>query len=222
MPEALEPFEFKQCIVIFKSIGKKAKNLHELRNLIGAVSDESIFHHTYQFFLKGHFLEYTNDFAYWAGESLEDRALAEKLSSIDPYAYRVISELRAAILNAINGYLKEFPRPGDVIPGNEFYFNETVTLVFPVGIKAHNLAEFLMAIKYIDSASIYYHFYEARVRLGNERDDFSMWFEKAFAKKRLADRIKTIDPFMHSLEGIKEHIIEEVEEAVRKDMEVVS
>ena len=40
-------------------------------------------------------------------------------------------------------------------------------------------------------------------------------------KKELANRIRAIDPFMHSLEDIKTHILEEVDEEVRKDMEVV-
>jgi hypothetical protein len=77
MAEVTKDFEFKQCVSIIKSTGKKAKNLRELREVISIVSDESIFHHTYQYFLKGHILEYTNDFAHWAGESL--RNLAEFL-----------------------------------------------------------------------------------------------------------------------------------------------
>ena len=83
--ETERPFEFRQCITILKSTGIKAANLKELRQIIATVSDDSIFHHTYQYFLKEHILEYTNDFAHWAGESLEERAVAEELSNIDPY-----------------------------------------------------------------------------------------------------------------------------------------
>ena len=94
MAETIEPFEFKQCINISKSTGTKAVSLRELRDRLSSVSDESIFHHTYQYFLKGHILEYTNDFAHWAGESLEERALAERLSNIDPYDFKNITDLR--------------------------------------------------------------------------------------------------------------------------------
>ena len=91
-----------------------------------------------------------------------------------------------------------------------------------MGIRAKNLAEFLTAIKYVDADSIYYHFYEARIRLEFKgMDDFSRWIEDVFGKKNLAERIRTIDPFMHNLEGIREHITEAVEEEVRKDMEVI-
>ena len=221
MEEIIEPFEFRQCVSILKSTGEKAKDLRELKDVIASVSDESIFHHTYQYFLKGHILEYTNDFAQWAGESLEERELSEHLSNIDPYDFKDISDLRNEILNVIHNHLERFPEPRKAIPGDEFYFNETVTFIFPVGIRARNLAEFLTAIRYVNTGPIYYHFYEARMRLGKGIDDFSRWIEDVFEKKNLAESIRAIDPFMHTIEGIKEHIIEAVEEEVRKDMEVI-
>jgi hypothetical protein len=221
MAEVTTDFLFRQCVSILKSTGRKAKNLRELRENIAQVSDESIFHHTYQYFLKGHILEYTNDFAHWAGEGLEERALAEHLSSIDPYDFSSIADLRNRFLHAIDEYLKKFPEPREVMAGEEFYFNQTITLIFPVGIRVQNLAEFLIAIKYVDAGSIYYHFYEARTRLGSGVDDFSAWIQDVVLKKELADKIRAIDPFMHSVDGIREHIIEAVEEKVKTDMEVI-
>lgn len=217
--EEIRPFEFKQCVNLIKSTGLKARNLRELRERTAVVSGESIFHHTYQYFLKGRVLEYTNDFAHWAGESLEERALSEHLSNVDPYAFKNIEDLRMELLNVIDGYLKNFPEPREAMPGDEFYFNETVTLTSPLGIKAKNLAEFLIAIKYVDAAAIYYHFYEARVRLGV--DDFSKWLEDSLDKKEVAERIRGIDPFMHSIEEIRKHIYESIEEEVRTEMEAV-
>ena len=105
------PFEFRQCISIIKSTGKKAVNLRQLREIIATVGDDSIFHHTFQYFLKEHILEYTNDFAQWAGESLEERALAEQLSNIDPYDCEGISEVRASLVSVIDSYLEKFPEP---------------------------------------------------------------------------------------------------------------
>lgn len=219
--EEVKPFEFRQCVNVVKATGLKAKSLHELRDLINQVSDECIFHHTYQYFLKGHILEYTNDFAHWAGESLEERALSERLSNIDPYDFADIGELRKRLVNVIDEYLELLPEPREALSGDEFHFNETITLVFPMGIRARNLAEFLTAIRFVSSDSIYYHFFEARIRLGGGIDDFSRWIEDIFGKKDLAERIRAIDPFMHTLEEIQEHIAEEVEEEVRRDMEVI-
>ena len=221
MAEIIEPFEFRQCINILKATGQRATNLRELKDIIASVSDECIFHHTYQFFLKVHVLDYTNDFAFWAGESLEERALSEQLSNIDPYDYKYINDLRNQIIKVIHEYLEKFPEPRDAMPSKEFYFNETVTLIFPEGTRARNLAEFLTAIKHIDADSLYYHFYEARIRLGSGIDDFSRWIEDIFGKTELAEKIRSIDPFMHNIEGIREHLVEAIEEEVRKDMEII-
>ena len=221
MAEIAEPFEFRQCLSILKSTGKKAGNLQELKNFIAVISDECIFHHTYQYFIKGHILEYTNDFAHWAGESLEERALSESLSNIDPYDFTNITDLRNELIKVIDEYLALFPSPREAMSGDEFYFNETLTLIFPVGLRASNLAEFMTAMKFIDSVSIYYHFYEARIRLGKGTDDFSRWIEDSLGKKELAGRVRAIDLFMHTIKEIREHIVSAVEEEVRKDMEVV-
>ncbi len=222
MENIIEPFEFKQCVSIVKSTGKHAKNLGEMRKLISEAGDESIFHHTYQYFLKGHILEYTNDFAQWAGENLEERALSERLSIIDPYSLKSVKEVRKELIREIDDFLKNSPEPHDVVPGNEFYFTETVSLVFPVGVKTKNLAEFLVAIEHIDEGSIYYHFFDSRVRLGDGIvDDFSRWVEHTLDNKQLADNIRSIDPFMLSIEQIRTHIRNVVEEHVRADMEGV-
>lgn len=213
-------FEFRECVNILKSTGRKAGSLRELRDGISSVSDGSIFHHTCQYFLKGRILEYTNDFAQWAGESLEERALSEHLSNIDPYACDTIGDARNELLRVIDGYLANFPAPREAMPGDQFFFNEPVTLVAPVGIKAGNLAEFLIAIKYVAAASLYYHFYEARLRLGERMDDFTKWFLDT-GRQELAEKIRKIDPFMHSIDGIRGHLVEAVEAEVKKGMEVI-
>lgn len=212
-------FEFRQSVSILKSTGRKAGTLRELRDGIATISEESIYHHTYQYFQKGHVREYTNDFAHWAGESLEERALSERLSNIDPYTYAGIDDLRKAILSVVDDHLEKFPKPREAMQKDEFHFTQTITLVFPAGTWARNLAEFLMAIKYVDSGCIYYHFYEARKRLGATVDDFTAWLEGALGKKELAVRIRAIDPFMHSIEGIREHIAAAIEDELKHEME---
>lgn len=219
--EETTPFEFRQCVSIHKSTGKKAGNLRELRDVIAEASEESIVHHNYQYFMKGHMLEYTNDFAEWVGESLGEKALAEHLSNIDPYEYKEIGALRNELLDLIDDYLDRFPNTKEAMPGDELYFNETVTLIFPVGIRARNLAEFFAAIKYIEEDCIYYHFYEARIRLGRGSDDFSRWFEDTLGEKDLAGKIRAVDPLMYTSEQIRTLIAGLVEEKVRRDMEVI-
>jgi hypothetical protein len=220
--QTVQQFDFRACISVLKSTGKKARNLGELRDIISVVSEDCLFHHTYQYFLKGHVLEYTSDFAHWAGESLEERALAERLANIDPYDLGSIDAVRKELVKVIDDYLLHFPEPREALAGDEFYFNETLSLVFPVGVRVKNLAEFLAAIKYVDAASVYYHFFEARMRLGSGKDDFSSWMEETLGKTELALKVRSIDPFMHSLEDIRRHVADAVEKVVRKEMEVLT
>lgn len=213
-------FVFREIVNIIKSTGLKASTLRELREHMDSASDESIFHHTYQYFLSGHIQEHTNDFAHWASESLEESALAEHFSNVDPYSFKSISALRTEFLRVIDEYLAAFPEPRQSIPGHEFYFCESVSYVFPSGIKARNLAEFLMAIKYLDASSIYYHFFEARTRLRKESDDFSKWIKEVMKAPDIADKLRAIDPFMSNLDGIREQIILALEDGIRSEMEV--
>lgn len=212
-------FEFKQAVSIAKSTGEKGNSIHSLRDIISQVTSESIFHHTCQYYLKEHILGYTNDFAQWAGESLEERALAERLSSVDPYSFKSINSLRKELLRVIDEHLRDFPEPRCVIAGDDFYFNETITLIFPIGVKVRNLAEFLVALRHVEAGCIYFHFYEARMRLGRGIDDFSRWIMSSLNRRQLARNIRTIDPFMHTTDGIREHLIEMIEEDMKSDIE---
>ncbi len=218
--EEMTPFQFMECATILKATGKKARDIRELRETIALIGEESLFHHTCQYFLKGHVLEYTNDFAHWIGESLEERALSERLSNVDPFAVRDMSRLRTELLFSIDDYLDQFPEPRAAVAGDEFYFNESVSIIFPSNIQARNPAEFLIALRYVDPSSIYYHFYEARIR--HDNDDFSRWVEDVLKDRELAGKIRVIDPFMYSIERIRSRLVEAVEDNVRRDMEVVS
>lgn len=212
-------FVFRDIVTVIRYTGMRSSTLDELRSALAKVSDESIFHHTCQYFLKGHIHEHTNDFSHWAAVYLEESVLAEQLSNVDPYSFKNIRELRRHLLNVIDLYRREFPKPSPVRQGEEFYFSEADTFVFPAGLKARNLAEFLMAIKFLDSSSIYYHFYEARSRLRSSSDDFSAWIRAVMKAPEIADRLAAIDPFMNNVEGIRQLIIVALEEGIRAQME---
>jgi hypothetical protein len=218
--EQVTAFQFMECATILKATGKQARTVRELRETIAAIGEESLFHHTCQYFLKGHILEYTNDFAHWVGESLEERALSERLSNVDPFVAKGMGELRKELLADIDDYLDHFPEPRAAVQGDEFYFNESVSMVFPTGLQARNLAEFLIAVRYVDPGSIYYHFYEARIRHGS--DDFSTWVEDVLANSELAGSMRVIDPFMYNIERIRSRLVEAVEEDLRRGMEVMT
>ncbi len=217
--QTVVPFQFRECVIIPKATGVKASTVRELQESLATVSEESLYHHTYQYVLKGHLQEYTNEFAEWAGESIEERALAEKFTNLDPYELPSIGALREALTRIIREYLESNPEPRSVAPGNEFYFNETLTMIFNTPRRARNLAEFLIALRYLEPGSLYFHFYEARNRSRDRANDFSHWIRDAVGKEALAAEIDRIDPFMFGLEGLRSQIVDLVEAELQRDME---
>ncbi|HHD11855.1 MAG TPA: hypothetical protein ENK42_05385 [Deltaproteobacteria bacterium] len=211
----MEPFKFYECTALVRMTGRRASDLIEFAEIIRNVSPASIFHHMHQYFLKPHIRlpEYPNDFAIWAADALEDKILAERLANLNPFEFTNMEDIRSEILRIITEHLKEYPAPRPVIKGKEFFFNEGITLVAETHLTAATLQEFLEALKEVHTSSIYFHFYEARLRLGKALDDFSRFFEdcEEQACKQVACRIRSLDPYMYTTEMLREKIIEIVE-----------
>ncbi|MFQ5585419.1 MAG: DUF5752 family protein, partial [Thermodesulfobacteriota bacterium] len=66
----------------------------------------------------------------------------------------------------------------------------------------------------VDRSSIYFHFFEARLRLGREKDDFSEWLATSLGKEDIAERIKSLDAYMFDLDELREIIKDIVSEGM--------
>lgn len=210
-------FKFYECFALVKLTGRKASGILQLLEILQQISPESIFHHMHQYFLRPHAIasEFPNDFAVWAAESLEEHSLAEGLANVNPFEFKSIEGVRAELIRIITDYLKNYPQPRPVLPGREFLFNEGVTVVFPTGIEASTIEEFAMALREIDFSSLYFHFYEARLRLGKQRDDLSEFLDTCLGCGDVANKIKTLDPYMYSTEILRNKIFKIVEESIK-------
>ncbi|MDO8427196.1 MAG: DUF5752 family protein [Deltaproteobacteria bacterium] len=209
-------FKFFECFAIIRLTGRRASDILEFLEILKQISPEAIFHHMHQYFLKPHIIppEFPNDFAVWADETLGERNLAEALANVNPFEFASIEDLRAELVRIIAEHLKRYPPPRPALPGREFLFNEAVTIVLPTGIEAASLHDFIRALKEVDSTSIYFHFYEARLRLGRAQDDISRFLDACLDCPGLASRIKSLDPYMYSTEVLRNKIIKIVEEAL--------
>lgn len=209
-------FQFFECFALIKMTGRKAADIIEFIEVLRTVSPEAIFHHMHQYFLKPHVIppEYPNDFAVWVSEFLGERSLAEGLANLNPYEFASIEDLRSAIIKTITDYLKSYPVVRKVLPGQEFFFNEGVTLVIPTGLEAEHMHEFVRMLKEVNNSSIYFHFYEARLRLGKKTDDFSLFLETCLECPSIALSIKKLDPYMYSTDELREKILKLMEEGI--------
>ncbi|MFH0810377.1 MAG: DUF5752 family protein [Pseudomonadota bacterium] len=207
-------FQFYDCIPTVMPTGKWASNLREFLYLVREVEPSVIFHHVYQARLKQHFdlWEYPNDFAGWAADCLEDMVLAEKLASFNPYNYASVDEVRETVIETVEEHLWDKPTVPWVRPGFEFFFNDSKTVVIPTEVECTDLPGFLKALRQVPNGCIYFHFYEARLRLGNrDRDDFSYWIEHNLRFPNLVRRIHNMDFYFLSLGEMKKRLIRLVE-----------
>jgi len=207
---AKDPFCFRECFLMTQPIGKKAVNLRELMEIIKGVDEAVLHYHLLQSRLSitHPLVEFPNDFALWAATALQDLQLAEKLSSFDPLEYENLEQVRQAILEILEEYLWDLPLVSWVRPGFEFHFCQASMVVIPTAIRAHNLVEFCQGLVKVGLDSVYYHFFEARRRLGRrEVDDFSYWIEYNFGLAGLVAAIRDLDIYFYTLKEIRDTLL---------------
>ncbi len=212
---AKQSFRFYTRLHLSELTGLRASTLNQVAELIKQVPGSCIYHHTHRFLQQHQYLspEPPNDFAYWVAEILGEDELGEKLASIDTVQFSTIHDLREAIAIVIDDYLKnnapaklKFAREGE-----EFHFIKSVSFVIPTDYVAYDLKEFRDILGNITVDSIYFHIFEARLRLERKTNDFSNWIESSIGDRELAEDISKLDPYTHTLEELRKVIIKIIE-----------
>ncbi|HPT39074.1 MAG TPA: DUF5752 family protein [Candidatus Omnitrophota bacterium] len=208
---AKEPFKFYTRLHLTELTGLRATTLSQLGSLIKKVSGSSIYHHTHRFLQQHQYLspEPPNDFAYWVTEVLGEDELGEKLASIDTIQYSTIRSLRDKIVSTIDDYLAHSPfaKLKFAKSGEEFHFMKSVSFILPSGYSVTDLREFADSLRKITIDSIYFHIFEARLRLEREGNDFSNWIEHSLGDEELAREISNLDPYTQTLENLRQSIL---------------
>lgn len=188
-------------------LGISAGTVEELLNGIRVVPAESIYHHTHRFLLQHHFLspEPPNDFAYWTTGVIGDDALGEQLASVDIMKFRTIVALRERFITIIAAHLESNGRLATAPSGEEFHFMASRTFVLPTPYVARSLTDFAEVLPRLSIHSLYYHIFDARLRIGRPENDFSLWFREN-GYPELADEVRRLDPYSHTLETLRKRI----------------
>ncbi|MFH1347911.1 MAG: DUF5752 family protein, partial [Candidatus Margulisiibacteriota bacterium] len=97
---AKEPFQFLTTSSLVEITGKKAHHLKEFIKLLKSIDTSCIFYHVHHAFREYTFApgQYSNDFARWVEEDLEEAKLAERLASIDIQEFTDLEQLRAKLV----------------------------------------------------------------------------------------------------------------------------
>jgi hypothetical protein len=210
-------FRFHTRLNLVELLGKQAKNVIELLEGLRQVPGSSIYYHTHRFLQQHHYLspEPPNDFAFWVTNSLGLDTLGEKLASVDTVKFRSIRGLREKYIEILESSNQEQnSRNIDCQEGEEFHFMSCRTFILPTPYEARNLKEFCEILQKVSINSIYFHIFEARLRLEKGDNDFSNWFEE-IGQKKLAGEISRLDPYTITLEGLRRNIIQRVSQYVK-------
>ncbi len=205
---AKRPFVFRSAYYISLYTKRRARNLRELAQGIREADAGTLFHHVFHTVFAKHLMRpyFSNDFAVWVAEELNDEELAIELSSISGAEPATIEDIRKELLSVLE------PRADERPARREFVFVSMVPVPYEVGLKAETLAEFLDAIGAAPAESVAYHFITRRVLDGVGRNEFSKWLEEEFGLVEVAEALSRIDPLIFNNEHeLKAEIIRVLE-----------
>lgn len=206
--KAINPFIFMTSSSLVTITDRKAHNIRELLEGIKEVSGSSIYHHSHQVYREWQTFGRPpiHDFGYWVGEVIREKGLGERLAAVDPTQYDDIRSFRNDLVAIIEDHLSNDPIINQAPPGGQFNFCESTSIVLDTGLRADNLDEFIEALGRITRRSLYYHLFEARIRLQRFDNDFSIWFREQLDSPQIADEISKLDISVYSLEQLRAHL----------------
>jgi hypothetical protein len=211
LTKAREPFNFYTRLNLQELTGIRTCTIAQLLEHLKTVPGSCIYYHTHRFLQQHQYLspEPPNDFAHWVIEALGDDQLGEQLSSIDTIQFSSIRELREKLIATVADYLEQNPSSGarQAREDEEFYFIKSVSFVIPTQYIARDLKEFIKILRKITINAIYFHIFEARLRLGKGTNDFSNWIETSLGDQELARQLSRLDPYTYTLEELRKTII---------------
>jgi small-conductance mechanosensitive channel len=207
---AKEPFQFSTRLHLRELTGLSVRNLSQLVSRLKEVPDAVVYYHTHSFVEEYQFLtpEPTNDFALWIRDALGYDILAERLASIDTFEFPTVGALRQTIIGVIQDFLAQTSQEREAPPDSELHLIKSISVVLPTPYVAHNLREFVGILRRISIGSLYFHIFEAKLRLQRGTNDFSLWLEDCLGEKELAEQITRLDPYNYTMENLREMIIQ--------------
>jgi len=207
---ANEAFRFYTSSLLVEITGKNAHHLKEFVRILKEIDESSIFYHVHNAFREYSFApgKYSNDFARWVAEDVEESALAEKLSSIYVRDFTNIEDIRKRLIEIVENHLNSATEIRKAPEGREFHFLRSIAIVSPTEYEAMTLSEFVVALKRVGMRSLYFHFFEAHLRLGRKTNDFSNWLRFSLDNPQMADEIEALDPYFMTMDQLRDRIID--------------
>jgi hypothetical protein len=126
---------------------------------------------------------------------------------VDPFRSGSMEAVRGELVATVEDHLRHQPAPA-ASHGEPFTFFRLHLVPIRTDRLAASLREFRDGLAEVDASSLFYHVIEARYRLGRGRGDFTEWIASAMGRSELADRLGSIDPYVGTLERLRDqHLV---------------
>jgi len=212
-----KPFYFNTSEHLLRISGEKAMNLSQLLEALHRCPPQSVFQHTFRTLQEHHFIRhgFSNDFAHWALSACNEKALAERLASVDVREFTSIEDLRQALVHILEDYVQHNPDAAVRTADEPFYFCIAELVVVPTSFIPDTLPGFADGLRRVSIHSIHHHFIEARLRLRLMSNDFSQWLLEEMNLPDTARAINRIDIYTATMENVRQQIVRIVERALQ-------
>ncbi|MDX9740721.1 MAG: DUF5752 family protein [Gammaproteobacteria bacterium] len=213
------PFKIKDCALVAMATGRRARLMPEFRREIATVPVQSIYHHFWGGLLQPRFeeREYNNDFAAWMRHSMHDAVLAERLAALDPTSCPELEALRREMLELIDNRLDEVEYLSWARASIQFEFLSSQIVIFDTGRTVSHPAELAENIGHLSTSSIFYHFIDARRRVPEGNNDFTLWMQ-SFGRdfEPLCASLTGVDPYFGSITELRQKLATIFQACVRE------
>lgn len=209
MSEKPTSFIVKDCTISTIATGISAGSLIDMKEKIAAAPLECLYYHFWMTRLRPYFVHsgYHNDFAVWVHRVLNETALAEKLSVLDPLRFQSLDDLRNSIIELFDQALESKEVVAWTSKKDFFHFTSSKIIIMRTARRIERPEDLITAFDQLSTSSIFYHFIDSRRHLHTNEDDFSMWL-RGFGEQydSLVNQFASIDVYFLTLPEIKRRL----------------
>ena len=204
------PLQLMDCWIIPLATGVHADSLITFRDRIEEVPESSLIGHYVAGAMRPAFerRKYNNDFANWAGESLRDHPLGERLAMVRATDGPTLRDELAVVLDA------RISEVGDIYATEPFRFVDRQIVTYPTPHSLTTPRDLCGALESMSDESLFYHVLDACWRRSDDNDDFSEWLSRfAVDGEPLRKALEAVDVRFMSVQDVRTHLSSAVERA---------
>ena len=187
------PFSVRDCALVAIATGLRAQSLREFRDALLQAPQESVYYHFWGRLLRPRFddTEFHNDFATWAAIQAAGPGSGERSSAVlDPFGIQGPGIPAGGDRRRSSRIISPTSRssPGHLTRSRFISCTRGLPRSRP-GLEGPDPDGIPRDPRLRDASVIYYHTFEAILRLGRSKGDFAIWIEQQLELPDLAEKL---------------------------------